>query len=216
MPHRATCQVFRARPSKEPTCRHFIPAVRHHPRRPGHGCILKERHHGARGRLHGRDAQRSRGRRRYTPAIARRHLLPCAGPSATSSCFRNPKAPLIVDSGLSDARPQIESAIAALSPRFPATLINTHWHVDHTDGNEWMHARGAAITAQRNTAHRLSTAQHTAAMHQDVPAAPPGARPTRPSIRTRTKRSATRVSHSPGTVPPTPTATSASTSSSPT
>ena len=85
---------------------------------------------------------------------------------------------VVVDSGLREARPQIEAALTALSPQIPASLINTHWHVDHTDGNEWMHERGAVITAQRNTARRLSTPQETAAMHQTVPAAPAGARPT--------------------------------------
>ena len=113
-----------------------------------------------------------------TPQLLRGNISFLRGPFGNILVLSQPEGALVVDSGLSDARPQIEAAIAAISPRFPATLINTHWHLDHTDGNEWMHARGAAITAQRNTAHRLSTPQRTAAMHEDLSAAPPGARPT--------------------------------------
>jgi cyclase len=32
-----------------------------------------------------------------------------------------------------------------------ATLINTHWHADHSGGNEAIHARGAKIFAHENT-----------------------------------------------------------------
>ena len=100
------------------------------------------------------------------------------GPFGNILVLVQPDGVIVVDSGLREARPQIQAAIASLSPQVPASLINTHWHVDHTDGNEWMHERGAAITAHRNTARRLSTPQETAAMHQTVPAAAVGARPT--------------------------------------
>jgi hypothetical protein len=35
--------------------------------------------------------------------------------------------------------------------------INTHWHVDHTDENAWVHSAGATITAHENTKKHLST-----------------------------------------------------------
>jgi hypothetical protein len=37
-------------------------------------------------------------------------------------------------------------------------LINTHWHFDHADGNEWLNAEGAAIVAHENTHKRLMAA----------------------------------------------------------
>ena len=36
-------------------------------------------------------------------------------------------------------------------------LINTHWHFDHTDGNEWLDSAGATILAHENTRKHLST-----------------------------------------------------------
>ena len=113
-----------------------------------------------------------------TPQSLRGGASLLRGPFGNILVLVQPDGVVVVDSGLREARPQIQGALATLSSQFPASLINTHWHVDHTDGNEWMHERGATITAQRNTARRLSTPQETAAMHQSVPAAAVGARPT--------------------------------------
>jgi len=85
---------------------------------------------------------------------------------------------LIIDSGISTSRPQITEALNALSTDPVTRLINTHWHYDHTDGNEWMHNIGATIIAQENTQQRLSTKQTIGAFKADFPAAPAAARPT--------------------------------------
>jgi glyoxylase-like metal-dependent hydrolase (beta-lactamase superfamily II) len=85
---------------------------------------------------------------------------------------------IIVDSGFSAAKPQISEALAALSADPITHLINTHWHADHTDGNEWMHAAGAIILAHLNTKTRLSTTQTVAAWQTTFPPAPAGAIPT--------------------------------------
>ncbi|MDQ6691711.1 MAG: MBL fold metallo-hydrolase, partial [Candidatus Dormibacteraeota bacterium] len=70
---------------------------------------------------------------------------------------------LCIDSGFSTSHPQVAAALNALSPGRISLLINTHWHFDHTDGNEWMHAAGAEIAAHEKTRDRLSTTQHMAA-----------------------------------------------------
>ncbi len=85
---------------------------------------------------------------------------------------------LLVDSGFSTSRPQIADALAALSPDPLTHLIDTHWHFDHTDGNDWMHSAGATIIAHENTKTRLSTTQHIAAYNMTVPPLPPGGLPT--------------------------------------
>jgi glyoxylase-like metal-dependent hydrolase (beta-lactamase superfamily II) len=56
-------------------------------------------------------------------------------------------------------------------------LINTHWHTDHTDGNAWVHAAGAAITAHVNTKKHLSTTTRVEGWHWTFPPAPAGALP---------------------------------------
>jgi len=86
---------------------------------------------------------------------------------------------LIVDSGYSTSRPQITAALTALSPDAVTHLVNTHWHFDHTDGNEWMHSIGATIIAHDNTKTRLSTPQEITAFQAHFPPSPAGAIPTK-------------------------------------
>jgi glyoxylase-like metal-dependent hydrolase (beta-lactamase superfamily II) len=85
---------------------------------------------------------------------------------------------LLIDSGYATARPQLTEALAAISPDPITHLINTHWHFDHTDGNEWVHSAGATIIAHENCRTRLSTPQEIAAFKAKFPPSPAGAIPT--------------------------------------
>ena len=84
---------------------------------------------------------------------------------------------LLVDAGVS--RPQVEDALASLGDEPVRHLINTHWHFDHTDGNEWLHSAGAEITAHKNTRKHLSIATRVEDWNFTFPPAPPGALPTK-------------------------------------
>lgn len=64
---------------------------------------------------------------------------------------------LIIDSGYATSRVKISDALAKLSPDPIKHLVNTHWHFDHCDGNEWMHEDGAHILAHENTRKHLAT-----------------------------------------------------------
>lgn len=57
-------------------------------------------------------------------------------------------------------------------------LINTHWHIDHTDGNDWVHSAGATITAHENTKRHLSNSTRVEGWQFTFPPAPTGALPT--------------------------------------
>lgn len=85
---------------------------------------------------------------------------------------------LLVDAGFSSARPHIEAALNTLDRRPVRHLIDTHWHYDHTDGNEWLHKAGATITAHKNTLTRLSQPTTIAAFKYTFQPAPLAARPT--------------------------------------
>ena len=63
---------------------------------------------------------------------------------------------LLVDGGLATSHQQLSDALADISSHPTKHLINTHWHFDHTDGNEWLHKSGATIAAHGNTVKRLS------------------------------------------------------------
>ncbi len=53
------------------------------------------------------------------------------------------------------------------TPRF---LVNTHWHFDHTGGNENLGAEGTLIVAHDNVRKQLSHDNHISAFKRDIPA----------------------------------------------
>ena len=85
---------------------------------------------------------------------------------------------LAIDSGYATSQPQIESALSTVSTEPLRHLINTHWHYDHTDGNEWMHKAGAKIIAHQKTRVRMSSPQVIPAFEAVLPPSPSGALPT--------------------------------------
>jgi glyoxylase-like metal-dependent hydrolase (beta-lactamase superfamily II) len=88
-----------------------------------------------------------------------------------------PEGNILVDASYAQAVPRIREAIAAVSLDRPDVLINTHWHMDHTGGNEGLHNGGFTICAHQMTRERLSTPQTIKMFHSSVPAAPAGALP---------------------------------------
>jgi glyoxylase-like metal-dependent hydrolase (beta-lactamase superfamily II) len=89
-----------------------------------------------------------------------------------------PDGNVLVDSSFSTAVAKIREAVAGVSKDAPDALINTHWHYDHTDGNEGLHAAGFTIFAHRNTRERMSTAQTISFFHLVMPPSPPSALPS--------------------------------------
>jgi len=86
---------------------------------------------------------------------------------------------LLVDAGITASRPRIMEALAGISADPVKHLINTHWHFDHTDGNEWLHSVGAEITAHANTRKHLSETTRVEGWHFTFPPSPSGALPTK-------------------------------------
>jgi len=80
------------------------------------------------------------------------------GAGGNIAVLTGPDGKLLIDAGFAGARPQISDALASLGSDPIKYLVNTHWHFDHTDGNEWLHSVGAAILAHTNTRKHLSTA----------------------------------------------------------
>ncbi|HEX2723611.1 MAG TPA: MBL fold metallo-hydrolase [Gemmatimonadaceae bacterium] len=83
----------------------------------------------------------------------------------------------MVDDQLAPLTAKIKAAIATVTPRPVRFLLNTHWHPDHTGGNENMAGGGAIILAHENVRRRLSTEQFIAALDAKIPASPRGALP---------------------------------------
>jgi cyclase len=89
-----------------------------------------------------------------------------------------PEGNLLIDSSFSTSVQKVLAAISAVSKDAPHTLINTHWHYDHTDGNEGLHAAGFTILAHGKTRERLATPQVVNFFHITVPPDPAGSLPT--------------------------------------
>ena len=85
---------------------------------------------------------------------------------------------ILVDAGLTTSRRGIAEALAGIDANPIRHLINTHWHYDHTDGNEWLNSSGARIIAQENTRKHLSIATRVEAWKFTFPPSPTGALPT--------------------------------------
>lgn len=80
------------------------------------------------------------------------------GSGGNIGVLTGPDGKVFIDAGITGTRPRILDAANKLS-REPIThLINTHWHFDHTDGNEWLSQEGASIIAHKNTHKHLLTA----------------------------------------------------------
>jgi cyclase len=86
-------------------------------------------------------------------------------------------AVFVIDDQFAPLVPKIRAAIGALTPKPVRFLLNTHFHSDHSGGNEGMAREGALIVAHDNTRRRMSSAQLLAFVGARQEAAPPAALP---------------------------------------
>jgi glyoxylase-like metal-dependent hydrolase (beta-lactamase superfamily II) len=100
------------------------------------------------------------------------------GSGGNIAVLPGPDGKLLIDAGIAVSQPRIVEALAGISDDPIKNLVNTHWHFDHTDGNNWLHAAGATITAHENTRKRLSIRHRVEGWRFTFPAAPKGALPT--------------------------------------
>jgi glyoxylase-like metal-dependent hydrolase (beta-lactamase superfamily II) len=84
---------------------------------------------------------------------------------------------VLVDDQFAPLSDRIAAAVAAVDPDPVRFVINTHWHYDHTGGNENFGKRGSVIVAHDNVRARMSSDQLIAAFNQKVPASPKDALP---------------------------------------
>jgi cyclase len=68
-------------------------------------------------------------------------------------------AAFLVDDQFAPLTPKIEAAVAKLTSKPIRFVINTHWHFDHTGGNENFARAGALIVAHENVRKRMSSEQ---------------------------------------------------------
>ena len=86
-------------------------------------------------------------------------------------------AVFLVDDQFAPLTPKILAAIATVTNKPIRFVVNTHWHFDHTGGNENMGKAGALVVAHENVRKRMSTEQFIQALNRREPPAPRGALP---------------------------------------
>jgi glyoxylase-like metal-dependent hydrolase (beta-lactamase superfamily II) len=123
-------------------------------------------------------ARAANANNKVTATPLRRNVTFLGGAGGNIVVLTTKQGKLLVDSGYASCQPQLTAALAAINADPIQVLINTHWHFDHTDGNEWMHTAGATIWAHENTRYRMSSTQNIVAYNAIIPPAPTGALPT--------------------------------------
>ena len=108
----------------------------------------------------------------------RRNISVLEGSGGKIAVLTGKDGKLLIDAGFTVSKPRVAPALDSLSTDPITRLINTHWHVDHTDGNAWLHAVGAAITAHENTKKHLSTSTRVEGWSYTFAPAPAEALPT--------------------------------------
>jgi len=82
----------------------------------------------------------------------------------------------VIDDQFAPLTDKIVAAIRTVTPDPVRFVINTHWHGDHTGGNENMGKAGALLVAHENVRRRMSVEQLNA-LGRKTPASPEGALP---------------------------------------
>jgi glyoxylase-like metal-dependent hydrolase (beta-lactamase superfamily II) len=84
----------------------------------------------------------------------------------------------LVDDQFAPLTDKILAAVRTISPDPVRFIVNTHFHGDHTGGNENLGKQGSIIVAHDNVRKRMSTEQVREILRQDTtPASPPDALP---------------------------------------
>ncbi len=83
----------------------------------------------------------------------------------------------LIDDQYAPLTEKIRAAVSKIQAGPIRFVVNTHWHFDHTGGNENMGKAGALLVAHDNVRKRMSVEQFMKAFDKLVPASPAGALP---------------------------------------
>jgi len=116
-------------------------------------------------------------RAEYHAQSVRPNLVVLSGPGGNIAVWSGPSGTVVVDDGTASLAPQLLEAVAHNSRSPVRFVVNTHWHPDHTGGNEALAKAGAIIVAHENVREHMSQPQVVEEYDARVPAAPAAALP---------------------------------------
>jgi glyoxylase-like metal-dependent hydrolase (beta-lactamase superfamily II) len=103
------------------------------------------------------------------------HVLYGAG--GNMALAHGPDAVFLVDDQFAPLSPKIMAKVREIAGRDVRFIVNTHWHGDHTGGNENFGKAGALIFAHDNVRARMATEQKNPVSGRITPPSPPAALP---------------------------------------
>ncbi|QYE33309.1 MBL fold metallo-hydrolase (plasmid) [Polymorphobacter sp. PAMC 29334] len=77
------------------------------------------------------------------------------GSGGNIGVLEQPGGVLMVDAGIAVSEARIKAALQDLGPAPLKTVILTHWHWDHSDGDAWVRRAGATLIADPRAIQRL-------------------------------------------------------------
>src|SRR5256712_9066309 len=101
-----------------------------------------------------------------------------AGPGGNVVVLHGSDGLVVVDTFVAPAWPKFQESLKGLGAPVK-TVINTHWHFDHTDNNAPLRAGGAMLVAHENTKLRMTQPHHLAVLELDFAPSPAAALPQR-------------------------------------
>lgn len=110
-----------------------------------------------------------------TPVTDSVHLL--QGQGGNIAILVGSDGVLMIDDQFAPLSDKILAAVAEISDQPVRFLINTHWHFDHTGGNENFGKRGSTIVAHDNVRKRMASDQIIKFFNREIPASPKSALP---------------------------------------
>lgn len=100
-----------------------------------------------------------------------------AGAGGNLGVLTGPDGVLLIDDQYAPMSEKIRAAVAKLSAEPIRYVLNTHWHGDHTGGNESLGRSGAVILAHEEVRKRMSMDQFQPSRDRTIPASPREALP---------------------------------------
>ncbi|HXW04352.1 MAG TPA: MBL fold metallo-hydrolase [Vicinamibacterales bacterium] len=82
-------------------------------------------------------------------------LAMLSGPGGNMVVMTGPDGKIVVDTFVQSVWDKLKAALDQLGPAKITSLIDTHWHFDHTDNNANFRKAGAVVLAHENTKKRM-------------------------------------------------------------
>ncbi len=105
------------------------------------------------------------------------HIYVLSGPGGNIGLSVGEEAVFLIDDKYAPLIPAVKKGVATVTDRPVSLILNTHWHGDHTGGNEDFRNDGAIIISHDNVRKRMSTEQFRSVFNRTTPASPGAALP---------------------------------------